>query len=78
MATRGQAFGNGGDRHPDRGHEGVLDFVAARDHGEDADTGGKSQNDDREKPRERIHLAQQRRGQRFYAPDHGADAPKLG
>ena len=75
---RGQAFGNGGDRHADRRHERLLDFVTARGRCEHADAGGDRQNDDGEAPGEGLHLAQERRGQRFDAPDHGADAPKLG
>ena len=75
---RGQAFGNGGDGDPDRGHERMLDFVAARHEGKDADAGGERQNDNRQALGEDVHLTQERRGQRFDAPDHGADAPKLG
>ena len=74
----GEAFWNGGDRHADRGHERLLDFVAARHDREHADAGGDGQNHDRQAPREIVHLAQERRGQRFDAPDHAADAAKLG
>ena len=75
---RGQAFGDRGYGDPDRGHERMLDFVAARHEGKDADAGGERQNDNRQTLGENVHLTQERRGQRFDAADHGADAAKLG
>ena len=74
---RGQAFGDRGYGDTDRSHERVLHFIAPRHEGENTDAGGERQNDNRQALGENVHLTQKRRGERFDAPDHGADAPEL-
>ena len=55
----------------------MLDLVAANQRSKGADAGRDAEDDDRQPLGEGVHLAQQRRGQGFDAPDHGADPPEL-
>ena len=74
---RRQAFGNCRNRQADHHHEGVAHRVAAEEDGEEEDQRRDRQNAGSELRGEAVHLAHQRRLQRFDRAEQHADAAEF-